>query len=209
MITFSSLSFAWHNAYSPLRKESGNHCRSKELFWRSFTMRDPLPAPSFLVQNAQPIARALSLRTLPFHAHEILPSFGLYTFLDNFVAPRVSAKIFPQTYSTLSEKTKRNWDVHVVSLLQSCFINTAALLVIWLDKKRWKMGPRERVWGYTGATGMVQGFSAGYFLWDLVISATNLDVHGTGALAHAASALAVSLLGFVSMPRTQCLMMAG
>lgn len=172
-------------------------------------MRDPLPAPSFLVQNAQPIARALSLRTLPFHAHEILPSFGLYTFLDNFVAPRVSAKTFPQTYSTLSEKTKRNWDVHVVSLLQSCFINTTALLVIWLDKKRWKMGPRERVWGYTGATGMVQGFSAGYFLWDLVISATNLDVHGTGALAHAASALAVSLLGFVSIPRTQCLMKAG
>ena len=62
------------------------------------------------------------------------------------------------------------------------------------------MGPRERVWGYTGATGMVQGFSAGYFLWDLVISAKNLDVHGPGSLMHAASALAVTSLGFVSAP---------
>lgn len=60
------------------------------------------------------------------------------------------------------------------------------------------MGPRERVWGYTGASGMVQGFAAGYFLWDLAICAGSVDVHGPGALLHAASALAVSLLGFVS-----------
>lgn len=59
------------------------------------------------------------------------------------------------------------------------------------------MGPKERVWGYTGATGMVQGFSAGYFLWDLVMCAKYLDVQGLGSLMHAASALAVSLLGFV------------
>ena len=59
------------------------------------------------------------------------------------------------------------------------------------------MGPRERVWGYTGAGGMVQGFSAGYFLWDLMMSAKDVDVHGVGAFMHAASAVAVSMLGFV------------
>lgn len=59
------------------------------------------------------------------------------------------------------------------------------------------MGPRERVWGYTGATGMVQGFSAGYFLWDLMMGLLDVDVHGWGAVAHAVSALAVSCLGFV------------
>ena len=161
-------------------------------------MRDPLPAPDSLVKTTQPIARALSLRTLPFHSHEILPSFSLYVFLNNFLSPRLSARLFPQTYPALPEKTKKNWNVHVVSLLQSCFINTAALLVIWLDKERWRLGPRERVWGYTGATGMVQGFSAGYFLWDLVTCAKDMDVHGLGDFAHAASALAVTLLGFVS-----------
>lgn len=172
-------------------------------------MRDPLPAPDFAVQSIQPLARALSLRTLPFHAHELLPSFGLYTFLNSFVAPRLSSSFFPQTYSSLSNKGKKNWDVHIVSLLQSCFINTAALSVIWLDRERWSMGPIERVWGYTGATGMVQAFSAGYFLWDVVISGTNLDVHGAGALAHAASALAVSLLGFVRTPQIQRLIVVG
>lgn len=61
------------------------------------------------------------------------------------------------------------------------------------------MGPGERVWGYTGATGMVQGLSAGYFLWDLVLSAKDMGLHGPGALVHAASSLAVTLLGFVSL----------
>ena len=59
------------------------------------------------------------------------------------------------------------------------------------------MSPFDRVWGYTGASGMVQGLSAGYFLWDLIESARNVDVHVPGSLAHAASALAVSMLGFV------------
>lgn len=59
------------------------------------------------------------------------------------------------------------------------------------------MGPKARVWGYTGASGMVQGFAAGYFLWDLMASVKDVDVHGWGALMHAASALAVTGLGFV------------
>jgi len=71
--------------------------------------------------------------------------------------------------------------------------------VIWADRERWAFGPGERVWAYTGAAGMVQGFGAGYFLWDLMSSATRLDVHGPGELAHAASAVAVSMLGFVGL----------
>ena len=59
------------------------------------------------------------------------------------------------------------------------------------------MGPRERVWGYTGAGGMVQAFSAGYFLWDLMTGIKDVDIHGWGTVAHAISALAVSGLGFV------------
>ena len=161
-------------------------------------MRDPIPAPISLVQFTNPLARTFSLRTLPLHAHEILPSFTLYTFLNSYLAPLASRHLFPQTYPSLDARTKVNWNARVVSLLQSCCINTAALSVIYLDRERWRMGPRERVWGYTGASGMVQGFAAGYFLWDLVTSAANFDVHGPGELMHAVSALAVSLLGFVS-----------
>ncbi|KAI4123567.1 MAG: hypothetical protein LQ341_007181 [Variospora aurantia] len=43
---------------------------------------------------------------------------------------------------------------------------------------------------------MVQGFAAGYFAWDLLASAEDVDVHGWGAVFHAASALIVSMMGF-------------
>ena len=86
----------------------------------------------------------------------------------------------------------------MVSMVQSLFINTVALWVIFADGERKSMSWRERVWGYSGATGMVQAFSAGYFVWDLLASAMDVDVHGWGALVHAASAVVVSGLGFVS-----------
>lgn len=161
-------------------------------------MRDPIPAPASLVHLTNPLSRTLSLRTLPLHAHEILPSFTLYTYLNSTLVPLASRRLFPQIYHRLPPRTRVNWDARAVSLLQSCCISTAALGVMYLDRERWAMGPRERVWGYTGASGMVQGFAAGYFLWDLVTSAGNMDVHGPGVLMHALSALAVSLLGFVS-----------
>ena len=60
------------------------------------------------------------------------------------------------------------------------------------------MGWEERVWGYDGAGGMIQGFAAGYFLWDLIICVRFLEVFGWGLLAHAVAALVVFSLGFVS-----------
>lgn len=161
-------------------------------------MRDPIPAPRSLIQFTNPLARTLSLRTLPLHAHEILPAFTIYAFLDGYLLPLASRRLCPGTYPGLDPRTRVNWNARVVSLLQSSCVNAAALAVIHFDRERWAMGPRERVWGYTGASGMVQGFAAGYFLWDVATSAADLDVHGPGALMHAGSALAVSLLGFVS-----------
>lgn len=61
------------------------------------------------------------------------------------------------------------------------------------------MGWEERVWGYTGANGMIQGLAAGYFLWDLFTCAGNVGVFGWGLLAHAVAALVVFSLGFVSI----------
>ena len=162
-------------------------------------MHDPIPVPLSIVQLTTPLAQRLSLRTLPLHTHEILPTFAFYNFLNLYASPTLSARLFPRTYSCLPERSQKNWDAHVVSLVQSTLINAAAIWVIWKDKERWAMGPGQRVWGYTGAMGMVQGFSSGYFLWDLMAAASRIDVHGPGALAHAAAALAVSMFGFVSL----------
>ncbi|KAL8916093.1 MAG: hypothetical protein Q9172_006459 [Xanthocarpia lactea] len=160
-------------------------------------MRDPfLGPPDSLVKAAEPIAKSLALRTLPFHVHEILPVFCFYEFINRVVSPYVSTRLAPKVYPQLSRKTKINWNVHFVSMVQSCFINTLALWVIYADKERMQMSWKERVWGYTGAGGMVQAFAAGYFAWDLLVSLQDIDVHGWGALAHAASALTVSMMGF-------------
>ncbi|KAL8868401.1 MAG: hypothetical protein Q9174_005018 [Haloplaca sp. 1 TL-2023] len=160
-------------------------------------MRDPFPSPSFLTKAAVPLAKTLALKTLPFHTHEILPAFCIYEFINRVVSPYVSTRLAPKTYPHLPRKTKINWNVHFVSMVQSCFVNTLALWVIYADKERMAMDWRERVWGYTGAGGMVQGFAAGYFAWDLLASIQDVDVHGWGALFHALSALTVSMMGFV------------
>jgi len=163
-------------------------------------MHDPfIPGPDFIVEATKPLARVLALQTIPFHAHEILLGFSFYELVSRYISPAVSARLFPRTYPNLQRKTKIDWDVHFVSMVQSCFINAVALWVIFRDQERSQMDAAQRVWGYSGASGMVQGFAAGYFLWDLGVSIKDVDVHGWGALVHAASALAVTCLGFVSL----------
>lgn len=54
-----------------------------------------------------------------------------------------------------------------------------------------------RLGGYTGASGLVQSFAAGYFVWDLWTALWDFDVHGLGTVVHAVCALGVSVLGYV------------
>ncbi|KAI9647435.1 hypothetical protein NHQ30_003820 [Ciborinia camelliae] len=161
-------------------------------------MHDPFPIPpsQWLSQAVQPFADYFHLTTLPLHIHEVLGSFLAYTFINKVVAPQVSVRLFPEKYSKFTAKQKLNWDVHVVSLCQSSLINALALWVMFVDEERKNMTAQERVHGYTGASGMIQGLATGYFLWDLMITLQNLRVFGIGMLAHATSALLVFSFGF-------------
>ena len=167
-------------------------------------MRDPFPTNQPLKRLATPLAQSLSLRTLPLHAHEILLAFAFYNLLNIYISPLISRHLARRTYDTLTERTRTNWNARVVSLVQSTVVNTAALWVIFYDRERWAMDAGQRVWGYTGSMGMVQALSAGYFMWDLMAASMRPDIHGPGAIAHAAAALAVSLLGFVRICRPGC-----
>ncbi len=86
----------------------------------------------------------------------------------------------------------------MVSTIQSISICGIALYVISSDLERYRMGWEDRIWGYTGAGGMVQAFAAGYFLWDVLVSAMYLQILGIGSLLHAICALLITCLGFVS-----------
>ena len=160
-------------------------------------MLDPIPpSPQSLQKLVQPAADALGLTTLPLHAHEVLLAFAVYHLINTRLAPIISVKLFPSVYPRLPARTKVNWDVHVVSFFQSSLINLLALWVMWTDRERQEMDWRGRVWGYTGAGGMIQGFAAGYFVWDLMVTLRNVHAFGWGMFAHAVSALIVFSLGF-------------
>jgi hypothetical protein len=166
--------------------------------WTLLKMLDPFfPPPPGLSALVQPLADKLGLPIISLHIHEILISFIIYHIINTRLAPTISRWLFPDIYNNLNARTKVNWDVHVVSLAQSTVINILALWVIFYDEERKAMSWRERVWGYTGAAGMVQGFAAGYFLWDLMVSTANVPIFGWGLLAHAICALVVFSLGFV------------
>jgi hypothetical protein len=161
-------------------------------------MHDPFPIPKikWLSDAVQPFSDLVGFTTLPLHIHEVVGSFLAYTFINMVVAPKLSRMLFPTKYSKLSLERKINWDVHVVSLVQSVTINTLALWVMFTDKERKHMEWHERVWGYTGAAGMIQGMATGYFIWDLMVTLQHLSVFGFGSLAHAVSALLVFSFGF-------------
>ncbi|KAK5126100.1 hypothetical protein LTR85_011455 [Meristemomyces frigidus] len=165
-------------------------------------MRDPFPIapPQALVSAVKPFADALSLSTLPLHAHEVLFAFALYTFIGFVLSPRLSARFAGPHYNKLSKRTKINWDVHVVSFVQSCVICSFSLYIILFDEERkgWREYGRweERIWGYSGLTGLCQSFALGYFLWDLWMCSWHVGIFGWGMLAHAISATSVFSLGY-------------
>lgn len=175
-------------------------------------MRDPLPPPPpWLVEMTTPFAEALHLPSLPYHIHEVLFSFILYQSTQSIISPMVSNWLFPNIYPKLTRRTRINWDVHVVSLLQSCLINGLALWVMFTDEERYDMrhSAVERIYGYTGASGLIQAFATGYFVWDIVVSTRHVKIFGPGIWAHAVTALAVFSFGFVSITAARAISSRG
>lgn len=162
-------------------------------------MKDPffIPPIPWLSELVQPFSDRYNLPSLPLHIHEVLLSAIFYSLIFWPISPILSKLIAPQHYSKLSRKRRLNWDAHVVSFIQSTLINIIAIWVMVVDQERNDMDQEERIWGYTGASGMVQALAAGYFVWDLFVTSFNLDVFGLGTLAHAIAALLVYTLGFV------------
>jgi len=162
-------------------------------------MLDPFPLslPPLLSAAMQRLASLTGLETLPLHIHEIILSALFYHSICLYISPLLSNLFFPKAYSSLPWKTKLNWDVHVVSLVQSTMISAVALYVMWSDEERAAMDWKGRVWGYTGGVGLVEALATGYFLWDLWVSIVHVDIFGVGLLAHAVSAFCVFSLGYV------------
>lgn len=161
-------------------------------------MRDPFPIPPIpaLTKAVEPWCEKLSFKTLPLHIHEVLITAMFYLFIQKVVSPIISTRLFSKQYKSLSRGKKLNWDVHVVSLVQSTMINGLALWIMFVDEERKNMDWQERVFGYSGGSAMIVSLAAGYFLYDLIITVSDVSVFGVGMLAHAISALTVYSFGF-------------
>jgi len=92
-------------------------------------MKDPFPfGPGPLAELIRPLAKALNLTTLPEHIHEVILSTLLYHSIFVYASPWLSTRLFPHTYPRLPFRTRLNWDVHSVSLVQSIVIVVLYLL---------------------------------------------------------------------------------
>ncbi|PGH06560.1 hypothetical protein AJ79_06499 [Helicocarpus griseus UAMH5409] len=160
-------------------------------------MLDPFgPAPQWMQDSFRPISEKLGLHSMTPHIHEVVFCFVLYQVIQSYISPRLSTVLFPKFYPHFNRRTKLNWDVHVVSLVQSTLINIVALWVMFADEERRSMTSFERVWGYSGACSLIQAMAVGYFIWDLIVSTRYIGVFGIGLWFHAVSALWVFSLGF-------------
>lgn len=140
------------------------------------------------------------LASLPLHAPQILVAFLTYETIFLILSPAVSHTLYPSLYNQLPKKTKINWNVRVVSFIQATFICSQAISVIVGDESRRSSTAsyETRLWTYSSASGNVQAFAAGYFLWDVLVSVQYLKILGPTSLMHAVAALSVTTLGFVS-----------
>lgn len=162
-------------------------------------MKDPFfSPPAFLADGVRNLSNQLSMPILPLHIHEVLLGWACYHFMDKNLAPMISKAIFPNTYNRLDARGKINWDMRIVSFIQSVLIGAVALYVKLYDQDVASLDWKGRIWSYNGNIGMVQGFAAGYFLWDLSVCIIHYRLLGPETLAHAISALVLITLAFVS-----------
>lgn len=154
------------------------------------------------------IATPYGLHTLADHIHQILGAFTLYHAIYMVISPVISSTFFGRHYNVLDKRSTINWDVHVVSFVQSSFICVIALWAMFADSERADYSDHSsleqayyRVFGYTPIGAAVTAYAAGYFLWDLMISLWHIKIMGLGFVAHAVSALTVYSFGFVRILR--------
>ena len=129
------------------------------------------------------MAQQFYLATLPYHTHHIIGAFLSYSILFGIVSPLSSAYLSPKLYRSFSQRTQINWNTRIVSLVQSILICSCSLHVIFAESQRCQMSAGDRLWAYSPpAAGRVQAFAAGYFVWDLCVTASVFGISGSWVL---------------------------
>lgn len=119
------------------------------------------------------------------HYHEILGSVVFYQVLY-LMSPVISKALFGSNYTELSKKGKKNFDIHIVSMVQ-CLISIAVIIPLYGNEYL----AEDPVFHYLPYAGFVSAITIGYFIWDLYICLAFFKMFGIGFLLHAFASLFV------------------
>lgn len=135
-----------------------------------------------------------------WHIQEIIVLFSVCCLVDRVVSPQISSYLFPGRFASMNLHTKTQWNIRVVALLQSFFISVLTLWVLITDEERASMAStRERLLSYSKNVGMINGYSMGYYLWDLAAMIQNPGSFSVGMLLHSVCAFALLSVCTVSV----------
>lgn len=149
-----------------------------------------------LAKAVTPVSTYLGYKVMPRHIHEILLAALIYHAI--FLA---SSKLGPRLcrdYSALPERTRINFDIHVVSMVQ-CTLILALALPLFRDRNL-----TDHVYGYTPYSGFVSAMAVGYFLWDSLVCIWYVRYFGIGFAVHGVVAGFVFLQGMRPMILHYC-----
>jgi len=147
----------------------------------------PAPPPS-VIKLFTPICEKLGFNVLPRHIHVVLGG-ALFYQLCFLVSPFLSSPL--KSYRTLRRRSKINWDIHLVSMIQALIICHLAYLALGDPVLK-----ADRVFGYSAFGGDVAALACGYFVWDTYVSLKYAGLFGIGFALHGIASLYVFLFGF-------------
>ena len=94
------------------------------------------PCPPTLTTLVEPYATKIGLPSLSLHIHQVIAAALAYHTIYLLISPILSSLVLPTIYRNFDKRTKINWNVHVVSFVQSTFICILAIWTSYNDPER-------------------------------------------------------------------------
>ena len=150
---------------------------------------------NFVLSFSEP----LGLRRLPEYFSQTLASLLVFHLIYVQIAPLLLTYLFPKHYLALSPSGRSDWDLRIVSLVQSTVITCFSLyLIISQHEARSERGWVDRIYGYNDLEGNLLSISVGYFAWHLAHSIVHRKRHGWVMVGHGVIAFGCFLAAYVS-----------
>ncbi|KAI8459970.1 TLC domain-containing protein [Phakopsora pachyrhizi] len=138
-------------------------------------------------ESVERLSEILGLENLNRHVGSLLIS-TTGCFIIQFISNSfLSTYLFPNHYPRLTSFTKFNWDTRLVAWVHAIY---ATSISIWFlsNHHRYSSLHDDKLFGYNPQAMNFLTYSAGYFLWDTIISGIlTIRGHGFGFLLHAIS----------------------